>query len=262
MTFLSRTYQQEVELIIKKIYKETADEQVAKVIGQPRIPLLSLALHFLFLKEKRYSSVQISNYCTSTTLVQMGLNIHSEVSVDDLTARPEETRLRQMQVLAGDLYSGKFYQLLALGGDVRVIRFLSEAICRINEAKTNLYMLLDKNQLPFKQYVREVEKICSALLTAWVTHEEAHPSEGGEWRRLIANLLTAERLVDDLDYAEGLTRERGLIGQSKKKIQQLLAQSRQLLQNWRCHDTKRELEHVMDVHFSGVSGLGKTAEEC
>lgn len=260
MTFLSNTYQREFEHIIQEIHTEATDTLVAKVIGKPQIPLLALALHYLFLKEQCYSPVQIRDYCTSTTLVQMGLDIHSEVSDEDGASHSDQVRLRQMQVLAGDLYSGKFYQILARRGDVHVIHFLSEAIGHINQSKTNFYGLLNKNQLTVKQYVQEIEKICSSLLKTWL--ENARTPKNSAWHDVVPSLLTAERLIYDLHHSELVTRQANMVTQLRHKVQQLVAQSRQLLHDWCCSDTKRELEHLIDVYFPGITDLGKTAEEC
>lgn len=263
MTFLSSTYQKEFDRIINNILTEATDQFVAKVIGQPRIPLLALALHYLFLKERHFSSDQIRDYCTSTMLVQMGLNIHSEVSVDndDETEHPDRMRLKQMQVLAGDLFSGKFYQILAHRGDMRVIHFLSEATSVINQAKSNLYNLFQNDdKFSVKSYVREIEKIVSSLLRAWLENER--PSENSKWMTMVSSLLTAERISSDLDDPLFAKRQASIVTQLHVKVRQLIAQSRQLSQEWDCQDTKRELKRLIDVYFPEGTQLGKTAEEC
>lgn len=263
MTFLSGTYQQEFDRIINNIRTEATDQFVAKIIGQPRIPLLALALNYLFLKERQFSIDQIRDYCTSTMLVQMGLNIHSEVSVDneDETEHLDRTRLKQMQVLAGDLFSGKFYQILAHRGDMRVIHFLSEATSVINQAKSNLYSLFQSNdKISVKSYVHEVEKIVSSLLRAWLENERSN--DNSQWMTMVTSLLTAERISSDLHDPHFVKKQAGIVTQLHAKMEQLIAQSRNLLHEWGCQETRRELKRLIDAFFPEGSYLEKTAEEC
>lgn len=257
MTFLSALYQQEFNQIVRCIENEATNAYLQQTIGKPRIPQLALALHFLLLKEQRYTRQQILDYCTSTTLIQMGLDIHNDVSnEDEKLLNREQNRERQLQVLAGDLYSGQFYRLLAQRGEVGVIHFLTEAICLINEAKTNLYDLRVRDQLTFKQYIQEVEKIGSALLRAWLLRDRMKSS--GKWDTVVSNLLTAEKLL----YSSDDETPGSWVAQLKHKAQQLIAHTRLIVQDWSPKETRRELEHVMDAFFPDVSGLGKTAEEC
>lgn len=257
MTFMSTTYEQEFNTVVANIHDQAADTLIQKVIGQPRIPHLAVAMQFLFFKEHRYSLKQIRDYCTSTALVHMGLDIHNEVSPDNETPH----RQRQLQVLAGDLYSGKFYQILAHRGDVRVIHFLADAVSYVNQARTNLYDLIVRNQLSVKQYVQEIEKICTALLKSWLRNEPI--KDCVKWDKMVSNLLTAEKLISD--YLSGTLPanwHQNANTQLQQKAWQLIGQSRLLVQDWTSQETKRELEHLIDVTFPAATHFGKIAEEC
>lgn len=263
MIFLSSTYQQEFNSIIHDIQTAVESPLIAKVIGQPRIPRLALALQYLFLKEQNYTAKQVRVYCTSTSLVQMSLNIHDEVSADDdeVTPKPNQDRERQMQVLAGDLYSGKFYQILSHWGEMEIIHFLAEAVRFINQAKTNLYGLLARNELTLKQYEQETEKISTALLKAWLEHERTTNSL--KWNTVVSNLLTAEKLMFDANRSLPPKCQSSVLTQLKHRAGQLIAQSRHSIQDWGpSQETKRELERLIDFFFPGTAGLVKTAEEC
>lgn len=255
MTLLSTTYEQEFNTIINTVQNEARDKLIQKVIGQPQIPQLALALQFLFFKEQHYSLRHIREYCASTALVQMALNIHNEVSPDHSTP----LRQRQLQVLAGDFYSGKFYQILAHRGDTHVIHFLSDAVCLINQARTNLYDLFLNNQLSVEKYVHETEKICTALLKSWLQHERTKDNDN--WDKLVSNLLTAEQLIADLSGTLPAYWPSSVNTQLQQKAWQLIEQSRLLVQDWDSQKTKRELEHLIEVTFPGVTHLG-IAEEC
>ncbi len=67
-------------------------------------------------------------------LMQIALDTH-----DQVTDRGGDLRTRQLVVLAGDLYSGLYYDLLARSGDVALIRLFAEAVREINEQKVRLY---------------------------------------------------------------------------------------------------------------------------
>lgn len=257
MTFLSARYQKEFNQIVRSIENEAKNAFLQQIIGKPCIPRLALALHFLLLKDQRYTQEQIQAYCTSTTLIQMGLDIHDNVSnEDEKQLNREQNRERQLQVLAGDLYSGQFYRLLAQRGEMGVIHFLTEAICLINEAKTNLYDLRIRDQLTLKRYIQEVEKIGSALLKAWLHRGRVKSS--GQWDAIVTHLLTAEKLLHSSDD----NIPESWVAQLKHKAHQLIARARLVMQDWSSIEMKRELEHVVNAFFPDVSELGKTAEEC
>lgn len=257
MTFLSRTYNTEFNAILNDIKKLSEQAFVTTIIGKPQIPQLALALMYLFFKEKNEPSHHIRTYCASTVLMQMGLDTHSQVT--NFTSGENGHRERQMRVLVGDLYSGKFYQLLAYHGAVKVIHYLSDAICRINEAKANVYHLLSGKQVNVKQYLVEIEQIGSSLFNAWLTCE---PSEVVKnWRPLVTNLLTAERLQQELTHTLPSVWPFNVISQLKRHIPKMVDRSRYLLGDWPSKVTKRELEHLIDRFFPDCVDLGRTAED-
>lgn len=70
-------------------------------------------------------------------LVQIALDTHELVPVKPQTQ--SAVMNRQLTVLAGDFYSGLYYELLAKSGEVSFIQTLASAIKKINEAKMVLY---------------------------------------------------------------------------------------------------------------------------
>ncbi|OQP06079.1 trans-hexaprenyltranstransferase [Geobacillus sp. 46C-IIa] len=77
---------------------------------------------------------EADRYIIAMMLVQIALDTHDEV-----TDGGDDLRTRQLVVLAGDLYSGLYYDLLARSGDIALIRLFAEAIRDINEQKVRLY---------------------------------------------------------------------------------------------------------------------------
>lgn len=256
MSFLSRTYEQQFNDIVSNIQDEAANDLILNTLGEPRIPRLPLTLLFLLFKEQRCETEQMCDYCTSTALVQIGLNIHNDVTNGD----DGRLRLRQLQVLAGDLFSGKFYRLLAHRGEVRIIQLLTDAISAINEARMTIYDLRMRNLLTVKQYMRETEIICTALLKAWLRYKP--PKNSVKWNQFVSHLLMAETLQHDLEDLAAPAWPPNVLTQLNHHIRQLVSRSLLLIKDWHCSDTKRELEHLINVHFSDVIPLRKTAEEC
>src|SRR5690606_30071471 len=93
---------------------------------------------FLFLLDSGVTVDKIKSYLVPTTLIQMALDCHDEVTLVPETSE-QGIRTRQLTVLAGDYYSSKYYFLLSEIEDVALIRNLSRAVCEINEMKTRLY---------------------------------------------------------------------------------------------------------------------------
>ncbi|TWG30980.1 heptaprenyl diphosphate synthase [Geobacillus sp. C56-T2] len=93
---------------------------------------------------------------TAMMLMQIALDTH-----EDVTDRGGDLRTRQLAVLAGDLYSGLFYELLARSGDAALIRLFAEAVREVNEQKVLLY---EKKTEQLERLVSAVATVESALL--------------------------------------------------------------------------------------------------
>jgi heptaprenyl diphosphate synthase len=105
-----------------------------RYIDDDRI-LLSLSM----LEDARLSTEEINNHIIPMMLVQIALDTHDEVTNSSLDKNNDQLRMRQLTVLAGDLYSGLYYDYLAKSNHIQVIRFLADAIKEINEHKIRLY---------------------------------------------------------------------------------------------------------------------------
>jgi heptaprenyl diphosphate synthase len=121
-------------------------DQIEKAIDHPtlrsfiQVPYIDqdrvMLLYSMF--NENGSIPHIEDYITSISLVQLALDTHDKIRLEEAKT-DQERKLRQLTVLAGDYYSSQYYQLLAKYGDFRMIRYLSEAIQKINEYKTSFF---------------------------------------------------------------------------------------------------------------------------
>lgn len=134
----------------------------------PEFPELRTNILRLFLKYGSKLTIKLhvqETIAMAIYLVQLGLDTHEFVT------NQEDERRRQMQVLAGDYFSSRFYQLLSQSGKIDAIRSLSQSICEVNQLKTDLYLRAKKLILSTDEYVQIMVEIKTRLflsLTNWM----------------------------------------------------------------------------------------------
>lgn len=116
---------------------------------------------------------------TAVLLLQQGLSIH-----DLIDAKSGQNK--QLTVLAGDLSSGYYYQILAAIPNVHLLRELCIAVANINEAKMSL---ISGTDLKSDGDVVLNETIHGALLYALVTH---YFPEATDWQEQVQALVRAD----------------------------------------------------------------------
>ncbi|WP_157805650.1 heptaprenyl diphosphate synthase component 1 [Bacillus sp. mrc49] len=122
------------------IEKKAQHPYLLKFIQKPSLDEDKLLLLWGLFNDLDVKSEKRDQYITSTMLVQIALDTHEIVSNSvEGPELPEVLKNRQLQVLAGDYYSGLYYQVLASVGNVEMIRILSSAIKKINDNKIILY---------------------------------------------------------------------------------------------------------------------------
>ncbi len=100
-------------------------------------------------------------------LIQTGLDTHDGVPQRNHLPTTGSFRSMQLNVLAGDFFSSRFYELLARIGDIEMVRSLSAAICEINVAKIERYEAVQKSRLTVSEYVRFYMRIQLPLFEAF-----------------------------------------------------------------------------------------------
>lgn len=135
---------------LKHILKKMAmlKEQIERFLHHPyllqHIPMQPIDEDRILLSLSMFEDAHLSleeadGYVVPMMLVQIALDTHDEVTNSLPHQEEDELKTRQLTVLAGDLYSGLYYDYLAKRDDVAAIHVLAEAIKEINEHKIRLY---------------------------------------------------------------------------------------------------------------------------
>ena len=106
---------------------------------------------------------------TSAIAVSM---IFAALAAHDLVKEKNATsKEQQLQVLAGDYYSGKYYQLLSSAGQIELIQSLSDAVAIITENKTRFY---DLEEYSFEELLHSIQLIESKPIERFMEHFSFH----------------------------------------------------------------------------------------
>ncbi|WP_419961915.1 heptaprenyl diphosphate synthase component 1 [Psychrobacillus sp. BM2] len=133
------------------ILKQVQQNTLLKYTGAPAIDeeRLFFTLLPLFNGEEWEQSQRKS--AIAVTLIFSALAAHDLVK--ELNATTKE---QQLQVLAGDYYSGKYYQLLASDKQLDLIKQLSNGVATISEQKTRFY---DRQLYSFEELMQSIQLI-------------------------------------------------------------------------------------------------------
>ncbi|WBL13487.1 MULTISPECIES: heptaprenyl diphosphate synthase component 1 [Sutcliffiella] len=153
------------------------------IIDEDKILILHSLLEPLSLtKEKK------EQYILSTMLAQIALDTHEEVhSHNDMDEK--QFKAQQLTVLAGDFFSGLYFQLLANAEDIPMIRTLAHSIKEINEYKITLYQNGISKMDDLLDCIRNIESSLIQGVSDYV--DEAI------WSDLSGNILLLKRLVNE-----------------------------------------------------------------
>lgn len=109
-----------------------------RYLGEPAVDEDKLLLLACLFDEAGVPESAGRTEITAAMIVQIGLDTHERVT-NNAASPADGLKNRQLHVLAGDYYSGLYYQLLASSGNIEMIKVLSAAIKEINEQKIAVY---------------------------------------------------------------------------------------------------------------------------
>ncbi|TQS00291.1 heptaprenyl diphosphate synthase component 1 [Paenibacillus ottowii] len=134
-------------------------------------------------------------YALVTSLVQMGLDTHDMIDTLSGIRSPEEMRSRQLKVLAGDYFSSRFYQLLALAGRIEAISKLSDAVCEVNAGKMSLYWEMKNFRLDGAQYLSQMVRFKQELFLSFTSLIAEQDQE--VWKQLLNEFSLCDTLMEE-----------------------------------------------------------------
>lgn len=176
-------------VIEKKINYTYLNQYIQKpVIDDEKLFMLKMILEHVqlpYFKKERYM--------LTAMLIQMALDIHDLVlDHEEDAADSVDTMQKQLNVLAGDYYSGLYYLLLSEIDDFKLIQTLASAIKQINESKMKLYYHDFQSFDDFLALIKEKESQLFVHIANYV-HEPWLISFIEEW--LLTNALMNEKTM-------------------------------------------------------------------
>lgn len=132
----------------------------------------------------------------AVSLAQYGLETHDLVQEPLREESLRHVRRRQLQVLAGDYFNGRFYQLLARTGGLETVRLVSRAICEVNRLKAVLHEKWQSFRLTAEEYLDHLVLIRSELFMPLVAFMPSREAE--TFPALFRSLVRCEVLSDEL----------------------------------------------------------------
>ncbi|AST06981.1 heptaprenyl diphosphate synthase [Anoxybacillus flavithermus] len=171
--------QQQIERVRTRIQQATAHSYVDRYIQPRMIDEDRILFALSMLRSAQVEESIALDYVFAMMLIQLALDTHDEVD------EQQNSQQKQLTVLAGDLYSGLYYDFLARRHAISLIRRFAEAIKEINIQKIRLQQL-SSNDLERFHCIAVIE---SALLRQLAEHVHAH-----EWGELAYYLFSLRRV--------------------------------------------------------------------
>ncbi len=135
----------------------------------------------------------------SALLIQMGLDLHDRITENPVHFDLNALRKLQVDILAGDYYSSRFYRLLSRNGDLEAISRLCDGIIEVNQHKIRFYQALKATELmTWETYRLNQIQYRNALYKAL---EAFVPVDGRQyWSQGMDLISVYEWLVDEWDH--------------------------------------------------------------
>lgn len=174
-------------LLEDKIHNEYLERHIQKpIIHEGKLQILAE----LVFSCDSLSIIQKERFVITTMMVQMALDTHDLVPIGNEENETKEEKLsKQLNVLAGDYYSGLYYYLLSEIEDVELIHTLAIAIKNINEYKMKLYYKEIETFETFMDVTKQIDSMLLVLVARFL--------HGDELSQVITEWLLTERLVHE-----------------------------------------------------------------
>lgn len=164
----------------------------------PPYPEQRTRLLYAFLNGGMRGSEQSELYALATSLAQLGLDTHDHVDPPPVVPTGQ-ARWRQLNVLAGDYFNSRFYQLLSQAERIDVVRLVSRAICEVNRIKMMLYERLSGLKMTADEYLEHCVSIKSELFLVFTAFMPGRYA--GWWPDVLRALTRCEVIAEEMDRA-------------------------------------------------------------
>ncbi len=183
--------QQQVEQLKFKIIQKVRHRTLHKYTGEPDVRedrLFFLLLPFLngeqWTDEHEQAGIAVA-------IIYSALSAHDQIKESNASSKSQ-----QLTVLAGDYYSGMYYQILAKQSNIALIRSLSNGIIEISEKKASVY---DQLHRTFNEWMSTIVSIESLSIEQFYLHYEFE-----QYIPYMRQALFIQRIVYELDlYKDG-----------------------------------------------------------
>ena len=184
--------------------KYVAYDMISAYTALPEYPVPRVRLLYTFLNDREASNPRSAEDCAlAAFLVQLGMDTHDLVGLgEEMDDKTLSMRSRQLKVLAGDYFSGVFYDLLAKAGEIGMVSAMSAAICEVNRLKVELYTKLKQMLLPADEYLKECVHVKMGLFLSF--SQLMDKSVLNIWRLLLAELSRCEVMLDEIKSSSEL----------------------------------------------------------
>ncbi len=139
-------------------------------------------------------------YTLATSLVQLGMDTHDLIDVDTRKQRESKMRTRQLNVLAGDYFSARFYHLLAAAGQIDMIARLSQAVCEVNRIKVNLYTRMRGLKINADEYYGYAVELKSEMFQHFANLLNGQSAR--LWPELLGGVARCEVAIEEIGRSE------------------------------------------------------------
>ncbi|RRJ66339.1 heptaprenyl diphosphate synthase [Paenibacillus oralis] len=188
--------------------KYVSYDMISAHTALPEFPVPRVRLLYAFLNDRQSQAVDAAETCAlAAFLVQLGMDTHDLIDLDERSGKETSAmRSRQLKVLAGDYFSGVFYDLLAQAGEIGMVSSMSAAICEVNRLKVELYSKLKRRLLSAEEYLKECVHVKMGLFLSF--SHLLDKSAQNLWRLLLTELSRCEVMLDEMKSSGELPKDR------------------------------------------------------
>ncbi|OEF97293.1 hypothetical protein BHF71_03935 [Vulcanibacillus modesticaldus] len=191
----------EMEEIISEIANLSKNIYIEKYVEIPEVSVVRIQLLNLFLYHASIPHATRKNYCITSGLVQMGLDLHESIT-NQKEFNEKWIRNRQLSILAGDYYSSKYYYILSKANLIDGVKKLAYGISNINIAKMKLYNLNNGKGFNSIDQILELVKVRETSLYTQFLDEIQSVKLRSFWQYVIENTILLSYILDELQIQQ------------------------------------------------------------